>query len=108
MHLALFNIARLRAPMDDPLIDDFRTNLDPINALAGGLPRIEDGGQARVGVVPEHRLAQGGAEVGVAQLEDDGRRHVHSLPCRTPVRAPGDQLLGVAGLEAVPEGERSR
>ena len=36
MHLAQLNVARLRAPMDDPLIDDFRNNLDPINALAEG------------------------------------------------------------------------
>jgi Domain of unknown function (DUF3291) len=46
MHLALFNIARLRAPMDDPLIDDFRNNLDPINALAEQSPgfvwRLQD------------------------------------------------------------------
>lgn len=46
MHLALFNIARLRAPMDDPLIDDFRNNLAPINALADATPgfvwRLQD------------------------------------------------------------------
>ena len=46
MHLAVFNIARLRAPMDDPLIDDFRNNLDPINALAEQSPgfvwRLQD------------------------------------------------------------------
>ena len=38
MHLAQLNVGRLRAPMDDPLIDDFRTNLDPINALAEASP----------------------------------------------------------------------
>jgi Domain of unknown function (DUF3291) len=46
MHLALFNVARLRAPMDDPQIDDFRNNLDPINALAEQSPgfvwRLQD------------------------------------------------------------------
>ena len=46
MHLAVFNIARLRAPMDDPLIDDFRNNLDPINGLAEQSPgfvwRLQD------------------------------------------------------------------
>jgi hypothetical protein len=46
VHVALFNIARLRAPMDDPLIDDFRNNLDPINALAEQSPgfvwRLQD------------------------------------------------------------------
>ena len=46
MQLALFNIGRLRAPMDDPLIDDFRTNLDRVNALAESSPgfvwRLQD------------------------------------------------------------------
>jgi hypothetical protein len=46
VHLALFNIATLRAPMDDPIIDDFRNNLDPINALAERSPgfvwRLQD------------------------------------------------------------------
>ena len=46
MHIALFNIATLRAPMDDPKIDDFRNNLDPINALAEQSPgfvwRLQD------------------------------------------------------------------
>jgi hypothetical protein len=34
MHLAQLNVGRLRAPIEDPIIDDFRTNLDRINALA--------------------------------------------------------------------------
>lgn len=46
MHLADFNIARLRAPIDDPLIDDFRDNLELINALADRSPgfvwRLQD------------------------------------------------------------------
>jgi Domain of unknown function (DUF3291) len=46
MHLAVFNIAKLVAPMDDPRIDDFRDNLDPINALAEQSPgfvwRLQD------------------------------------------------------------------
>jgi hypothetical protein len=46
MHLAQLNVARLRAPMDDPSIDDFRNNLDPINALAeasaGYVWRLQD------------------------------------------------------------------
>jgi hypothetical protein len=46
MHLAQLNIGRLRAPMDDPMIDDFRNNLDPINALAEASPgyvwRLQD------------------------------------------------------------------
>jgi hypothetical protein len=46
MHVAQLNIARLRAPMDDPSIDDFRLNLDRINALAEQSPgfvwRLQD------------------------------------------------------------------
>lgn len=46
MHLAQLNVGRLRAPMDDPMIDGFRTNLDPINALAESSPgfvwRLQD------------------------------------------------------------------
>jgi hypothetical protein len=37
-HLAQVNIGRLRAPMDDPIMDGFRSQLDPINALADRSP----------------------------------------------------------------------
>ncbi len=37
-HLAQFNIGRMRAPLDDPLIADFVAGLEPINALADGAP----------------------------------------------------------------------
>jgi hypothetical protein len=33
-HLAQVNIGRFRAPLKDPIMDGFRTQLDPINALA--------------------------------------------------------------------------
>lgn len=33
-HLAQANIARLRAPLDDPIMDGFRLQLDRINAIA--------------------------------------------------------------------------
>lgn len=46
MHLAQLNVGRLRAPIDDPAIDDFRNNLEPINALAevshGFVWRLQD------------------------------------------------------------------
>lgn len=46
MHLAQLNVGRLRAPLDDPLIHDFRANLDRINALAEVSPgfvwRLQD------------------------------------------------------------------
>lgn len=37
-HLAQFNIGRLRASTDDPLLAEFMANLDPINALAEATP----------------------------------------------------------------------
>jgi hypothetical protein len=46
MHLAQLNVGRLRAPVDDPAIDDFRNNLEPVNALAEASPgfvwRLQD------------------------------------------------------------------
>jgi hypothetical protein len=38
MHLAQLNVGRLKAPIDDPMIDDFRTNLAWINSLAEASP----------------------------------------------------------------------
>ena len=37
-HLAQVNIGRLRAPIGDPIMEGFRTQLDPINALADQSP----------------------------------------------------------------------
>jgi hypothetical protein len=37
-HLAQTNIGRFRAPLDDPIMEGFRTQLDPINALADASP----------------------------------------------------------------------
>jgi hypothetical protein len=37
-HLAQVNIGRVRAPLDDPIMEGFRTQLDPINALADRSP----------------------------------------------------------------------
>ena len=50
-HLAQVNISRLLAPIDDPLITDFKAALDPINALAESSPGFvwrlkSDGGNA--------------------------------------------------------------
>ena len=46
-HLAQFNIARLRAPLDDPAIAGFVAGLDTMNALADSSPgfvwRLTDG-----------------------------------------------------------------
>jgi hypothetical protein len=37
-HLAQINIARVLAPLDDPLLQDFMDGLEPINALADAAP----------------------------------------------------------------------
>ncbi|MGI8686935.1 MAG: DUF3291 domain-containing protein [Acidimicrobiales bacterium] len=54
MHLAQLNVGRLRAPIDDPAIDDFRTNLEPVNALAEASPgfvwRLQDEGGDATGI----------------------------------------------------------
>jgi hypothetical protein len=46
MHLAQLNVGSLRAPIDDPSIDDFRMNLESVNALAevhpGFVWRLQD------------------------------------------------------------------
>jgi hypothetical protein len=53
-HLAQVNIGRLRAPIDDPIMEGFRTQLDPINALADRSPgfvwrlQTEDGNATAV------------------------------------------------------------
>lgn len=50
-HLAQFNIARMRAPIEDPVMEGFRSQLEPVNALAdrseGFVWRLQtDGGDA--------------------------------------------------------------
>ncbi len=45
-HIAQINIARMHAPLDDPLMADFVAQLDPVNALAERSPgfvwRLQD------------------------------------------------------------------
>lgn len=56
MHLAQLNIGRLRAPMHDPIIDDFRLNLERINTLAelspGFVWRLQDESGDATGIKP--------------------------------------------------------
>ena len=56
MHLAQLNVGRLRAPIDDPMIDDFRSGLGRINALAeispGFVWRPQDGSGDATGIKP--------------------------------------------------------
>ena len=46
-HLAQINIARMRAPLEDPIMQAFVAGLEPINALADAAPgfvwRLQDG-----------------------------------------------------------------
>ncbi len=77
MHLAQLNIGRLRAPLDDPAIDDFRNNLARINALAEASPgfvwRLQD---------------EGGDATGIKLFEDD--LEIINLSVWTSVEALAD------------------
>jgi hypothetical protein len=62
-HLAQANIGRLRAPLDDPIMEGFRTQLDPINALADRSPgfvwrlQTEDGNATAIRPFADERMA---------------------------------------------------
>ena len=58
-HLAQVNIGRLRAPVEDPSMEGFRTQLQPINALADSSPgfvwrlQTEDGDATAIRPYPD-------------------------------------------------------
>jgi uncharacterized protein DUF3291 len=62
-HLAQANIGRIRAPLDDPIMEGFRSQLDPINALADRSPgfvwrlQTEDGNAMAIRPFPDDRMA---------------------------------------------------
>ena len=62
-HLAQANIGRIRAPLDDPIMEGFRTQLDPINALADRSPgfvwrlQTEDGNAMAIRPYADERMA---------------------------------------------------
>jgi hypothetical protein len=62
-HLAQVNIGRLRAPLDDPIMEGFRSQLDPINALADRSPgfvwrlQTEDGNATSIRPFDDERMA---------------------------------------------------
>jgi len=62
-HLAQVNIGRLRAPIDDPIMEGFRSQLDPINALADASPgfvwrlQTEDGNATAIRPFDDERMA---------------------------------------------------
>jgi Domain of unknown function (DUF3291) len=62
-HVAQVNIGRIRAPPDDPIMAGFRTQLDPINALADRSPgfvwrlQTEDGNAMAIRPYADERMA---------------------------------------------------
>jgi hypothetical protein len=62
-HLAQANIGRLRAPIEDPIMEGFRSQLDPINALADRSPgfvwrlQTEDGNALAIRPFADERMA---------------------------------------------------
>ena len=62
-HLAQVNIGRIRAPLDDPIMEGFRSQLDPINALADRSPgfvwrlQTEDGNAMAIRPFDDDRMA---------------------------------------------------
>jgi hypothetical protein len=62
-HLAQVNIGRLRAPIEDPIMEGFRTQLDPINALADKSPgfvwrlQTEEGNATAIRPYDDDRMA---------------------------------------------------
>jgi hypothetical protein len=62
-HLAQANIGRIRAPLDHPIMDGFRTQLDPINALADRTPgfvwrlQTEEGNAMAIRPYDDERMA---------------------------------------------------
>ena len=62
-HLAQVNIGRFRAPIDDPIMEGFRSQLDPINALADRSPgfvwrlQTEEGNATGIRPYADERMA---------------------------------------------------
>ena len=62
-HLAQVNIGRLIAPIDDPVMEGFRSQLDPINALADRSPgfvwrlQTEEGNATAIRPYEDERMA---------------------------------------------------
>jgi hypothetical protein len=62
-HLAQANIGRIVAPLDDPIMEGFRSQLDPINALADRSPgfvwrlQTEDGNAMAIRPFDDERMA---------------------------------------------------
>jgi Domain of unknown function (DUF3291) len=80
MHLAQVNVARLRAPIDDPLLADFVARLDEVNALADADPgfvwrlQTEAGNATSIRAYEDDRIL---FNLSVWRTIDDLRRFVY-------------------------------
>jgi len=101
-HLAQVNIGRFRAPIGDPIMEDFRNALEPVNALADASPgfvwrlQTEDGDATAVRPYPDDDLMAINLSVWES-LESLQRfvyksHHVHTLRGRSqwfePIEGP--------------------
>jgi hypothetical protein len=83
-HLAQINIGRVRAPMDDPIMAEFKAALDEVNALAESAPgfvwRLKDdsGNATSIHTFPDPRLLVNmSVWTDVAPLQDYVYRTMH-------------------------------
>jgi Domain of unknown function (DUF3291) len=88
-HLAQVNIGRLRAPLDDPSMEGFRSQLDPINALADRSPgfvwrlQTEDGNAMAIRPFADEGMA---INVSVWESLDALQRFVYASAHVGPLR----------------------
>jgi hypothetical protein len=110
-HLAQLNIGRFRAPLEEPMMEGFRTELDPINALADRAPGFvwrfqTDEGNASHPPVRWRRLMAVNMSVGVARISQFRYKSQHSSRCGggSRVRAARGRSLCCGG----PAGDSDR
>lgn len=88
-HLAQVNIGRLRAPLEDPVMEGFRSQLDPINTLADRSPgfvwrlQTEDGNATAIRPYADERMA---INMSVWESLDALQRFVYSSAHVGPLR----------------------
>jgi hypothetical protein len=88
-HLAQANIGLLRAPIEDPIMEGFRSQLDPINALADRSPgfvwrlQTEDGNAIAIRPFADERMAINmSVWESLASLQQFVYRSAHVAPLR--------------------------
>ena len=99
-HLAQVNIGRLRAPIDDPIMEGFRSQLDPINALADRSPgfvwrlQTEDGNATAIRPYDDDRMA---INLSVWESIDALQRFVYRSAHVAPLRDRSQWFEPIAG-----------